>query len=100
MSTPTTPRQMRLRKLREVRQRIEDEITVLEDAERESSARLGRMQPLSCGSEQSYQRHAHLGDTATDDRRVGCEPCRDAHAEHERARNAVRRAMRRLSEAS
>ena len=95
-----TPRQHRLQILYTARQRIADEITVLEDAERENNARLGRMQPLSCGSEQSYQRHAHLGDTATDERRVSCEPCRAAHAEHERNRNAVRRAMRRLKEAS
>lgn len=100
MSSIVTPRQERIRKLREARQRIEDEILVLEDAEREANARLGRMQPLDCGSEQSYQRHAHLGDTATETHRVGCEPCRKAHADHERARAAVRRAMQRLAEAS
>ena len=88
MRAPLTPRQLRLRNLHAARQRIDDEILVLEDAEREANARAGRMQPLDCGSEQSYQRHAHLGDTATERYRVGCEPCRKAHADHERARAA------------
>lgn len=95
-----TPRQRRIRDLRAVRQRIDDELMVLLDSERETNERISRMQPLDCGSEQSYQRHAHTGDTATEEHRVSCEPCRKAHAAHERARAAVRRAQRRLSEAS
>lgn len=41
-----------------------------------------------CGSETAYQRHRHFRDTATDDRRVTCEPCLEAHRLHARIQYA------------
>lgn len=100
MSTPLTPRQLRLRTLRAARQSIDDEITVLMSAEVEIKGRKRRGIDAEHGTESRYQQHAHYGDTADDKRRVTCEPCRAAHAEHNAAAAAVRRAMQRLSEAS
>lgn len=79
----------RINRLKALRQRVDDELAVLTAPLPEKRAR--RMEPLQCGSERAYQRHAHFGDTAKDGRRVTCEPCLEAHREHERVASARRR---------
>jgi hypothetical protein len=95
MSTPPTPRQIRLKALRDARKLIDAEIAELEAAGFIASARKRRGATQPCGTEERYQQHHHYKDTATDKRRVTCQPCLEAHAAHERAKAAVRRAQTR-----
>ena len=44
-----------------------------------------------CGTETAYQRHRYTSDTATDERRVTCPPCVEAHRLHERIQYAQRK---------
>lgn len=90
-----TPRERRIADLRALRQRVDDELTVLENADRPTPRRSRKVVP-ECGSETAYQRHRHSRDTATEDRTVTCEECLAAHREHER----VRAARARLGRAS
>lgn len=78
-------RDKRITDLRKLRARVDMELTALEYV---PPARRSRKVTPECGSESAYQRHRHFRDTATDDRTVTCEPCLEAHREHEKARTA------------
>lgn len=96
-----TPREIRLASLRAARRLIDDEIAELEAAGFVNKVRKRRGVEAPHATEQRYQQHHHFGDTATDQRRVTCQPCLEAHAAHERAKSAVRRARAaRFEEAS
>ena len=93
-----TPRQNRILALRAAITRLQDELIMLEHAEAPIPARGRRGQRQPCGTEKAYQQHAHYGDTANDKRRVTCDPCLKAHAEHEATQAAIRRHMARQDE--
>ena len=79
----------RLQKLYDLQRRIADEITLLEAGYIGSGVRKPRRSRYNvppCGSETSYQRHKHRGET--------CEECKRAHAAHERVAVAARRVAR------
>lgn len=50
----------------------------------QKTGRRSRLVIPDCGSETAYQRHRHTRDTATEDRRVTCGPCLEAHRLHAR----------------
>lgn len=83
-------RERRLRDLYARKQRISDEITVLEAADAQP-VRRSRMAPPVCATESGYQAHRHKGED--------CPPCRAAHATHERVASARRRLERLEDEA-
>jgi hypothetical protein len=87
----TSPREARLRDLYQLRKRVEDEIAALEAPQAVLNTKRSRNIIPECGTESAYQRHAHSGDTATDEHRVSCQPCRAAHAAHERLAATRRR---------
>lgn len=71
----------RLRKLFELRDRIDAEIAQLCKGKRQ---RRHKDDLPPCGTETGYQRHRYRGEE--------CEPCRAAHAAHNRARYRERKA--------
>ena len=86
--TPATDPAARLIELANLHRKIEDEIrrvSRLVDGEMATSRRSPRDVP-ACGTETGYQRHRYRGET--------CDECRVAHAAHNRAADARRRARK------
>lgn len=81
-----TPRERRLLDLYTLKQRVTDEIIVLEAADAKPIVRRSRKAPAVCATESGYQAHKHKGED--------CPPCRAAHAKHERVASARRRLER------
>jgi hypothetical protein len=82
----------RIDELTALRRRIDDEILILaaegETIDDGTGTRRSRHVVPDCGTESGYQRHRHRGED--------CEPCKAAHATHERVK-AARRRLRQIA---
>lgn len=79
----------RIRELQALRNRVDDELTVLTAELGEVRERRSRNVKPPCGTEQGYQWHRYRRD-----KYPPCDSCKAAHNAHERARAARKRLAR------